>query len=443
MSVTKTMNTAVAGLRAQQDALGVVGDNIANTNTIGFKTSRAIFEDLLGNVSARRTLNSGAGARMIRAQQIFSQGSLRNTGAPTDMALSGDGFFITKGVVDGLSGNFYTRDGSFTLDSSGVLVNQLGLHVQGYSTRVGNGFGGAIGDISLWQFAALPPKESTNVEIVANLDASAKTFNPPADPAGNFFDPTKPIATSNFSTSVTIFDSEGVAHSLDVYFTRLNTGANGNPPYATTNDWEVHILNGTTELTAGPPLVQFDSTGKLAAASTVTIANNWDPNNPNGAKNSGITFDLGTSIANNGSGLDGVTMFGTPSTVTSQNQDGYAPADLRSLDIGRDGIIRGVYSNGQTLAIAQFAVAKFASNDGLARSGHNLWAQTIDSGQVAIGGASTGGRGAVVSGALEQSNVDVAAQFVDMIAYQRAFSANAKTITTADELLLETVNLKR
>lgn len=441
MSVMRTMNTAVSGLRAQQEALAVVGDNIANTNTTGFKQSRALFEDVLGSVGGQQG-GAGAGSRMIRAQQIFSQGALKSTGVASDLALSGDGFFVWNGVVDGQSGQFYSRDGSFTVNPDGLLVNSLGMRLQGYTQSVGGKFGGPISDIEVTPMN-LPPKETDSVSIVANLDSSATPF----DPAGgaNDFDPANPTKTSNFSTSLTIFDSQGASHSLEAYFVRVNDGAT--PPNPT-NSWEVHILDGNTDITTGapgtPPKVTFDSSGKLLSADPVTVSvASWDPGNPNPPKNSLIKFDLGTATGAGGTGLNGLTQYGAPSAVSNQNQNGFSAAYLTSLDVSPDGTLNGVYSNNQKLAIAQLSVAKFASNDGLARAGHNLYSETLESGEVGLGVASSGGRGGISAGSLEQSNVDIASQFVDMISYQRAFSANSKTISTADEMLMETLNLKR
>lgn len=447
MSVTKTLNTAVSGLRAQQEALGIVGDNIANTNTVGFKQSRALFEDILGNFSGQRSQGAGAGARMVRAQQIFSQGALRNTDVPNDLALSGDGFFVYKGAVDGLEGNFYSRDGSFIINANGTLVSSAGLKLQGFTTPVGDKFGGTLGDIQL-QTLTLPPKETSVVTIDANLDANAAAFGKSG--GANSFDPLNPAKTSDFSTSLTIFDSQGNPHGLDAYFVRTNDGTPAPGPNVT-NNWEVHVLNGNTEVAtpvggppAGPPMVSFDAAGRLSSADPITVKiPTWDAGNPNAAHNSLISFKVGEPLSAGGTGLAGLTQYGQRSAVSAQSQDGYAPADLTSVEVAPDGTVNGVYSNSQKFAIAQVAIARFASNDGLARAGHNLYSQTTDSGQVSVGAASSGGRGAIVAGAVEQSNVDIGAQFVDMITYQRAFSANAKTISTADELLVETVNLKR
>jgi len=428
MSVNKTMNTGISGLKAQEQALGVVSDNIANVNTVGFKHSRALFEDVLGSTSKTA---SGSGARMTRTQQIFTQGALQNTGVTTDLALSGDGFFVMRGSVDGAEGQYYGRAGQFNFQD-GYLVNNDGLRVQGYAALPQGGFANGLGDVEL-NASALSPNPTTSMEMTANLDANA---TPPTAP----FDVNDPAATSNFSTSMTVFDPQGNGHSVDVYYVKTT-----NP-----NEWEVHVLADATEVSTPAPApgddyveistgtLNFDGDGLLQNASAIT-ANVTFGN----ATSQAISLDLGDPTSSGGTGQLGVTQYGAPSSVASQSQDGYASGDLVGVDIGADGTVSGVYSNGETLAIAQLAIAKFQANDGLARKGSNVWAESRDSGAPAIGPAGAGGRAAVVSGAIEQSTVDLTAQFVDMITYQRAFSANAKTITTADEMLSEVVNLKR
>jgi flagellar hook protein FlgE len=267
--------------------------------------------------------------------------------------------------------------------------------------------------------------------ITANIDANAAVAAAP-------FDPANPSSTSNFSTSMQVYDSLGNAHSVDVYFAK--TGA---------NTWDYHALvdggqlaGGTagTAVEVGSGSLSFTSAGALNSVTTNTaISASFVGANPNQA----ISLNFGTSIAAGGTGLDGTTQFASPSSVSSQSQDGYASGDLAGVSVDGNGIVRGVYTNGQKLAVGQLTIAKFRANEGLGRAGHNLWIATRESGDAALGVASSGGRGAVSSGALEQSNVDLATQFVDLIAHQRAFAANSKTITTADEMLQEVVNLKR
>lgn len=429
MSIMKAMYSGASGLAAEGEALGVIGDNVANTNTIGFKQSRALFEDILGGAAGTRG-SVGGGVRMVRAQQIFAQGSLLNTGQPTDLALSGEGFFVVHGNVDGLVGDFYTRAGQTTLAADGTLVNPGGLAVQGYPTNPDGTFSSTLGPVQV-NTAALPPKPTSSLQLIANLDATAV---PPA----LAFDPLTPGTTSNFSTSMTVYDSLGTAHSVGVYF--VNTGP---------GTWEYHALGNGAEISGGVPGEQtevaagtltFTAAGALDDAQVSSGGTvDWNGAVPGQA----LAFNFGDPIAAGGTGLAGTTQFGAPNSVSTQSQDGYGSGALSGVQVDSAGVLNGTYTNGQKIAIAQLAIAKFASTDGLGRVGHNLWAQTPESGDAVLGSAGSGGRGAVVSGALEQSNVDIAVQFVDLIGHQRAFQANSKTITTADEMLQEIVNLKR
>jgi len=427
MSILNAMYSGASGLQAEGDALGVIGDNVSNTSTIGFKESRAVFENVLGGAIGDPHA-TGAGVRMQKAQQIFAQGSLTTTGNPTDLALSGDGFFVVKGTVDGTTGNFYTRNGETTLNKSGTLVNPDGLAMEGYASNGDGTFSSTLGDITV-PTAALSPKPTATMNVTANLDATTTT---PAAP----WDPQNPAATSNFSTSMQVYDSLGTAHSVDVYF--RNDGA---------GNWEAHAMASGSDVTGGTPgknteigtgTVTFNSSGALSSVAMSPAAVTF-----NGAKAQSIAFNFGTSIAAGGTGLGGMTQFGSASNVSAQSQDGYSSGSLTGVTVDANGVVDGNYSNGQTIAVAQIAVAKFQSNDGLGKAGHNLWTATNESGVAAIGSAGSGGRAAVVSGAIEQSNVDISTQFVDLISHQRSFQANSKTITTADQMLQDVINMKQ
>ncbi len=433
MSIMNAMWSGVSGLSAEGQALGVVGDNVANANTIGFKMSRAQFEDVLGGAVGQ---NNGAGVRMTRAQQIFAQGSLMNTGQPTDLALSGDGFFVVKGALGGVTGDFFTRNGQTTLDKDGNLVDPNGLKLQGYASDGNGGFSPSLSDVQL-SMSPLQPKPTSSFTLSANLDATAKV---PTDPVTNNplpWDPQNPTKTSNFSTSTKVYDSLGNAHDVQVYFTKTAAGT-----------WDFHALADGADIQGGTPGTNVEiGTGNLTFAPDGTLAsvngNTMTASFSGGASpNQAISLNFGTPPPA-GAGTDGITQYGSPSNVAQQKADGYASGALQGVKVDSDGTVNGVYSNGETIPVAKLAVAKFTSNDGLGRAGHNLWIATRDSGQPAMGQAASGGRAAVVAGALEQSNVDIAAQFVDMIAHQRSFQANSKTITTADEMLQEVVNLKR
>jgi len=428
MSILKAMYAGVSGLTAETGALGVVGDNVANTNTIGFKQSRAIFADVFG--AAIGSQQPGAGVRMARTQQIFAQGALVNTGQATDVALSGDGFLVVNGTVDGNKGDFYTRAGQLTLRNDGTLVTSEGLTVQGYTADSTGKVSTSVGGLVL-PSAPIPPKSTSTMKVAANLDASATV---PAVP----WDPNNASATSNMSTSMTIFDSLGNSHVVDVYFRKNAAG-----------QWDYHALAKGSELAGGPPTgsveiaggsLTFDSAGALQ---TVTSGGGGTVSFDGATAGQPISFDFGKPISAGGTGLDGLTQYGSASSVSAQSQDGYASGALSGVRIDADGTVNGVYTNGQTIAAGRLAIAKFQSNDGLARAGGNVWAATRDSGEAAIGVVGEGGRASLVAGSLEQSNVDVTQQFVDLISHQRAFQANSKTITTADQMLQELMTIKQ
>jgi flagellar hook protein FlgE len=419
------MYTGVSGLDAESQALGVIGNNVANSNTTGFKESRAVFENVMGSAIGEPNA-IGAGVVMQSTQQVFTQGSMVNTGQPTDLAISGDGFFVVNGSSGGVTGNFYTRDGETSLNNNGTLVNPDGLALQGYATMPNGQLSSQLGPITL-QTAALAPKTTTNMTVTANLNANA---TPPA----TAWDPQNPATTSNFSTTMSVFDSLGNSHQVNVYFE--NTGP---------NQWNYHMVANGSDVQGntagqndefGTGTLTFDSTGALQSVTSTGGSVTF-----NGATAQNINMNFGTPTSAGGTGLSGTTQFGTPSVVSSQSQDGYSSGSLSSVQIGQDGTVSGVYSNGQTVAEGQLAIAKFPSNNGLVQAGQNLWAASQSSGEPALGAAGAGGRGALVSGSLEQSNVDIAAQFVDLIAHQRAFQASSKTITTADQMLQDLMQI--
>jgi flagellar hook protein FlgE len=426
--VLSAMNSGVSGLRAESEAISVVGDNIANVNTTGFKSQRVIFQDVLGHSILAGTASAlpGSGVKVGDIQQLFTQGSLSNTGVATDLALSGDGFFTVKGAVDGLVGNFYTRAGTFNINKDGFMVNPSGLEVQGYMANPDGTFQASISSLKV-PTAALPAHATENATVVANLDASEAVPTLP-------WDVTDPANTSNFSTTLTMYDSLGAGHTVDVYFEK--TGAGAWNWHAVTDSGDVGAAPGTnTEIGTGT--LAFDNTGKLTASTGLAVNVTFTD-----AAAQTITFDFGTPSPA-GTGLDGVTQFASPENVSSQSQDGYSSGDFSGVAVDGQGVVTGLYTNGQQLAVGQLAIAKFRSNDGLGRAGQNLWIETRDSGTAAFGTAGSGGRGAVSAGALEGSNVDLAEEFVGLIQHQRSFSANSKTITTADEMLQELINIKR
>jgi flagellar hook protein FlgE len=429
----QAMYSGVSGLQAESNALSVVGDNIANSETVGFKSQRAVFEDVLGHSILAGSASSlpGSGVQVGTVQQMFTQGSLQNTGVSTDLALNGDGFFVVKGNVDGVSSNFYTRAGQFNLDKTGTLVNPNGLKVQGYAANPDGTYQAALSDVTA-PTAALPAKETANMSIVANLDSTAAV---PALP----FDAQNPANTSNTPpVSMSVYDSLGNAHTINVYMAKtadnawdyhaIMSGADANPPVT----GNVEVGTGTLNFTTG------------GALNTVTTTTPITLNFGGGATaGQTVAVNFGTSIAAGGTGLDGMTQFAGSMNVSAQSQDGYASGNFTGVSVDGQGVVTGLYTNGQKIPMAQLAVASFQDDQGLGRAGQNLWIETRDSGTAAMGTAGTGNRGAVSAGELEGSNVDLATEFVGLIQHQRSFTANSKTITTADQMMQDLLNIKQ
>jgi flagellar hook protein FlgE len=427
-SLFSSMFNGLSGLRATTVDLSVIGDNIANANTIGFKGSRTAFEDAISeSLIGGGGGDVGFGVNVQAVQRILTQGSLANTGVATDLALQGGGFFVVQ-TVDGTQ---YTRDGQFTVDKDGQLVTLSGDPVQGFPADGSGNIGNNLGALNVGQVSA-PPRATTSISVTANLDATATD----ADPATPF-DPTNPVATSTFQNSMTVFDSLGNPIQVDVFYRKNATGA-----------WEWHALTDGSNVTGGTAgtnvevaagTLTFDTTGRLSDV-TQTV----DNFNPVGASQpQPLSFNFGDPTSTGGTGLGGVTQFATPSSVAFTNQDGAASGELSNITIDDDGTILGIFSNGVSQPLGRVAVATFAAADQLARESGNLFSETDQSGQASVGIAGTGGRGRVVGGALERSNVDVGDELVQMIISQRAFQANSKIVATADTLLGELINLKR
>ncbi|MDJ0761969.1 MAG: flagellar hook protein FlgE [Myxococcota bacterium] len=436
MSITKALYIGVTGLQSHGDALGVVGDNIANVNTTGYKKERIIFSDLLGR-SIGSVNKPGSGVKVDKVTRSFTQGTLLTTDSPTDLAINGKGFFIVSGDVSGISANFYTRAGQFTLDKQGNLVNPLGFIVQGYLVNAAGELDNQLTDLQIAN-SVLPPSMTELIDISANLDAAATE-----DPGGAAFSTTSPGTTSNFSTAMTVYDSLGEAHRVDIYFRK--TGSNA---------WEYHALVDGGDLTGGTTGTAVEmAAGTLTFTTdgwldTETSTVDWDTTGTtptfNNASDQAITFEFGDSITTDGgTGQAGTTQYASSSTIRSQDQDGYATGELSAVGVESNGDVLAVYYNGQQRLVGKLALATFEAEDRLSRVGDGLWAESIHSGEARISAASTGSSGAITSGALEQSTVDLADEFVDLISYQRGFQANARTISTADQLYMEVVNLKR
>ena len=428
MSIWTSLYTGASGLQAHGEAIGTVGDNIANVSTVGYKSSRASFEDVLGG-TAPNGQRFGQGVKLGGVNTMFGQGSLQQTGGKLDMAIRGNGWFQLAGNHDGIQANYYSRDGQFHLDNTGTVVNNEGLKLQGYMIDAQGNLSATISDLTIG--GQSEPNPTTEVNMAVNLDSASTT---PALP----FDPLDPGGTSNFSTSTTVYDSLGAPHRADVFFRANGAGA-----------WEWHAMVDGGELNGGTPGVATEiATGSL----TFTTDGKLDIETPgaatadflNATPGQAITFDFGDAITTDaGTGLGGTTQFAGASSVTGVDQDGYGAGELTDVLVSDDGVLRGVFSNGQSRDMARVALASFSAEDGLQRAGSQLYLETPESGQALMGAAATGERGAISAGSLEGSNVDLGNELVTMIAFQRAFSANSKTVSTADEMLQEITNLKR
>jgi len=426
MSITNSLYIGISGLQAHGEAISVVGDNIANASTVGYKRNRATFSDMLGGEIDSHRL--GGGVRLAGTQTMWDQGAVTQTGNPLDLAIRGGGMFMVKGSHGGQNAQYYTRDGRFHLDQTGYVVNQQGLRLQGFAIDSSGTRALAAGDLPLGVRES-PPVATTNAGMSLNLDANAQV--PGA------WDPLNPNTTSNYATSETVYDSLGAAHPVQVYFRNQGAGA-----------WEYHAMVDGGELTGGTPgalteiasgTMTFTTAGALDSQTSAGSSADF----LNAAPAQAINFKFGDDIASGGTGLAGTTQFAGASAVTGLDIDGRSPGKLTDIAISDDGKIRGVFDNGDKVDLAQVAIADFANEDGLDRVGDSLMVETATSGNPLVDVPGTGARGSVSSGALESSNVDLGNELVTLIAYQRAFQANAKTVTTADEMMNDINNLKR
>lgn len=419
--------TAVSGMAANGESLSVIGDNIANQNTVGFKASDVSFGDILSQSMSGGSGASqiGRGVLMTAVTPVFSQGSFQTSSNGLDLAIDGNGFFMVNNA--NTTARSYTRAGQFTLDRNGYIVNPDGLRLQGYLADATGNITGTIGDLAV---AAVqnPAVATTIADLGVNLNASAAN-----SAAWTYVGGTTNLPNSaqyDSTSTLTVYDSQGGAHNVNVYFAKTANNA-----------WTAHYVyldsTGVYQQTAATQNLAFTTSGALQADNDAVLAFVWGGGVANGA----ITFDYGTSIAEGGTGLDGTTQYNAPFSVLSINQNGYAAGALKNIQVGQDGIITGVFTNGQTRSVGQVALAKFIAPTQLTKMGRNLFAESFGSGQPVIGAPDTSGLGKIDSNSLELSNVDLANEFVKMIAAQRGFEANSKMITTSDDLLRTLTNL--
>ena len=400
---------ALSGLNAASSDLGVTANNVANVNTTGFKMSRAQFSEVfaVGTQSVSSSA-SGSGVRLSAIAQQFTQGNIDFTDNALDLAIGGEGFF----VISDDGARSYTRAGAFGVDNQGYVVNAEGARLQAYPYAGSDLFNtGTPQDLQL-TIGANPPAASTRASFGINLPANA-----PA-PANPVFDPTDP-SSFNHTTSVTVYDSLGAAHTATVYFIKD----------AAPNTWQTQVeIDGTT-VTGSAPIV-FNPDGSLnSPAGGLMPLGAYTP--ATGAADITLSLDFGTA-----------TQFGDNFGVNSLSQDGFTTGRLTGVSVDAEGVVFARFTNGQSTSLGKLALANFVNPQGLQQLGDTTWGESFQSGDALLGEAGTASFGNIQSGALEASNVDLTAQLVQMITAQRNFQANAQMIETADAITQTVINIR-
>lgn len=399
----RSMYSGISGMKNFQTKLDVIGNNIANVNTYGFKKGRVTFKDAMNqtiagasaaqnNRGGKNPMQVGLGSTIASVDSVQTQSSFQTTGRALDLAVSGDGYFIVK------QGNsqYFTRAGNFYLDNNGTLVNADGMKVQSVNK-------GILQDVTVNVNSVLPAKQTANITMAGNLPSDAK-------------------GSTKLVQQIQVVDDSGTAHTLDMTLTSVDP---------TAGTWNATFVDNTLD---DPTL----------AANIVTQPITINPSSPTGDGNVTLKVNDGTGLAKDltiNFSQKNLTM--TAGSIDAQAvTDGNLQGSLDSFNIGSDGIINGVFSNGSVLPLGQLALAKFSNPSGLENAGGNLFRQSVNSGVANINTPGNG-RGSIAAGSLEMSNVDLSEEFTEMIVAQRGFQANTKIITTSDEILQELVNLKR
>lgn len=445
----------LSGLNAASKSLDVIGNNISNANTVGFKMAQAQFSDVFANsLSGAGGNSSGIGVKVQTVSQLFTQGNITSTNNPLDIAINGGGFFRMSngGAIS------YSRNGQFSLDKGGNVVNAQGANLTGYSADANGVLSTGAAVPLVINTNDIAPKQTDSVNALLNLDSRALvpgTQTPVASPpviVPVTFALTDPLSYNN-ATSVAIFDSLGNSHVLQTFFVRIDPSATAPvvrvPVAPTTAEWDVFVavdgilINGG--LAAPQPAnsvgkLRFDNMGKLLGATpSFAVA---DPN----AFAIAVPVSTGavTPISTPTVKVDmtGMTQYGAAFSVNALKQDGYTSGKLSKFNTSKDGTIVGSYTNGKTSVLGQIALANFTNPNGLQSQGDNQWTETATSGTALVGPAGSGSLGVLTSNATEDSNTDLTGELVNMITAQRIYQANAQTIKTQDQVLQTLVNLR-
>ncbi|AVQ13145.1 Flagellar hook protein FlgE [Leptospira santarosai] len=462
----RSLYSGVSGLKNHQVRMDVIGNNISNVNTHGFKTERVTFQDMISqelrgasepkeNIGGVNPQQVGLGSLIAAIDKIMTQGSLQTTGKNTDVAMSGEGFFIVK---DG-DKQFYTRAGAFNLDKNGYYVNPAnGLKVQGWNSRLdekGNKFinsSASIEDIIIPVYSKEPAKATTQIDFKSNLNSSAPSVPPDAtqEEITSMINDPDPKMRRGHVTTIKTFDDQGIQREFKMEFYKVRD-----------NTWKARLsMTDATQLSAdvsgtGGQNTQLPENTELEFGFTpdgklVYVSDGVDSMN-SGKLNAKVSFRIAGNPAvqsfdlNLGEAgmVDGITQFSSDFTTKAVKQDGYTMGYLESFSIDNSGTITGVFSNGVRQPLARIATAVFNNPAGLDKAGDTMFAYSMNSGEPNIGEAGVQGRGKINAGLLEMSNVDLSDQFTDMIVTQRGFQANSRTITTSDQMIQEVLGLKR
>jgi len=477
MSLSSSLFSGISGLNALGNAMTVIGDNIANVNTVGFKGSRVTFQDVLSQSVATTagTAQVGRGTSLADISSSFSQGSFESTDSSTDLAIGGAGFFVVRDASNA-NNEFYTRAGEFRFDKDGNFTNPAGYIVRGWELDEITGEDlGTITDVTLSSFTS-SPAETDTLSMIVNLDSDAMDNSSAAGgglaAAWNGIEPNGNFISNNayeYQTTLKAYDSLGSTHDLTVYFdmgvptgtdprwefvVTTNPSEDNRPGFAGTADAGL-LARGTIEFDRTSGQISGDTTsvtcelndgGGVWSAATLSNGGYYtvEPQFIAGSAGS-VNLDFGAHF--NGSlwvnDSLSTTQFASASTTVFQSANGYGAGDLESVTVGTDGVITGQYSNGQVLPLYRVALANFQNEQGLYKVGSNLFRETRLSGDPITGKPGSNGLGSISPNSLEQSNIDIATEFVRMITTQRGFQANSKIITVTDQMLNELMNLKR
>ncbi|CAL78598.1 putative flagellar hook protein FlgE [Bradyrhizobium sp. ORS 278] len=406
MSLSGALSSAISALNAQSSSLAMISDNISNADTTGYKTTSGLFEQLVTASSSSKAYSSG-GVSVSGRSNITQQGLLAATTNATDVAIQGSGFFVATSSTAAGGETFYTRNGAFTTDNAGYIENN-GYYLEGWRTDAsGNVVGSGLEPINT-KVALTNGGATTKTSLAANL---------PADAADN----------ATFSSSMTVYDSLGQAHTMDVTWTKVATST-------ASNEWTAQIAPATSSegtVTSGTYTIDFNSDGSLNKVSSTSLGIQWK----NGAADSTIALSFGTT----GGGTDGLTQLSSGSTTPSvsnfsANSDGISFGTLSSISVGKSGLVEATYSNGQTVPIYKIAVATFADPNGLVAHSSGMYTSTATSGNATLQASGENGAGTIYGSELESSTTDTTGQFSNMISAQQAYSAASQVVSAVNKM---------